>query len=99
MTTYHLTKRPVTVTAVPFNGHNYSEVQAFTGSKNFLPVYPTNRSRHADVVAEVYNSQYSEWVSVRAGQWIIRGVVGEFYPVDVDVLHGGYEAPEGGWPA
>lgn len=98
MATYELTKRPVKVRAVPFTGDNFNEVQEFTGIGYFLPVYPENRRRQADVVAEVFNLPHAEWVPVRVGQWIIRGVVGEFYPVDVDVLRGGYEPPEGGWP-
>jgi hypothetical protein len=96
--TYELTKRPVKVRAVPFNGSNFGEVQAFTGPGYFLQIQD-GRHRPVDVVAEVFNAPHGEWVGVRAGQWIIRGVVGEFYPVDLDVLHGGYEPPEGGWPA
>jgi hypothetical protein len=96
--TYVLTKRPVTVQAVPFNGDNYAEVQAFTGPGYFMQVRDS-RLRPSDVVAEVFNAPHGEWVGVRVGQWIIRGVVGEFYPVDLDVLHGGYQTPEGGWPA
>lgn len=101
--TYELTKRPVTVQGVPFNGSNFAEIQAFTGAGYFIQTDPRSdpraRAGHTDVVAEVFNTQYGEWIPVRVGQWIMRGVVGEFYPVDLDVLHGGYEAPEGGWPA
>lgn len=79
MATYELTKRPVTVRAVPFNGDNYAEIQAFTGPGYFMQV-PDGRLRPADVVAEVFNAPHGEWVGVRVGQWIIRGVVGELYP-------------------
>lgn len=95
MTPYLLVKKPVTVQGLPFDGSNFTEVRAFTGPSWFREVHPDPRP---GVVAEVFNHQYDEWVPVRVGQWVMRGVVGEFYPVDVDVLHGGYQPPEGGWP-
>lgn len=97
--TYHLTRRPVTVQAVPFNGHNFGECQAFTGPGYFMQVEPREVPGDGVIVAEVFDVLHAQWVGVRVGQWIIRGVRSELYPVDVEVIQAGYEAPEGGWPA
>jgi hypothetical protein len=98
MTTYHLQRKPLTVQAVPFNGHNWAEVQAFTGGNYFMQVEPRNVPGNGVIVAEVYSVIHSEWVGVRVGQWIVRGVVGELYPIYDQVARAGYEEPEGGWP-
>lgn len=97
--TYHLTRRPVTVQAVPFRGYNFGEIQAFTGPGYFKQVEPPRKvPGDGVVVAEVYNVPRAEWCGVRVGQWIVRGMVYELYPVDEEVLRLAYEAPEGGWP-
>jgi len=98
MTTYHLQRKPLTVQAVRFNGHNYAEILAFTGAGNFLQVEPRPVPGDGVILAEVYSALHAEWVGVRHGQWIVRGTVGELYPIFDQVARAGYEAPEGGWP-
>jgi hypothetical protein len=34
---------------------------------------------------------HTTWVGVKTGQWIVRGVKGEFYPIAEDVLAETYE--------
>jgi len=98
MTTYHLQRKSLTVQAVKFNGNNYAEILAFTGAGNFLQVEPRLVPGDGVIVAEVYSVLHAEWVGVRRGQWIVRGTVGELYPIFDQVAHAGYETPEGGWP-
>jgi hypothetical protein len=98
VTTYHLTRRPVAVQAVPFNGHNWAEIQAFAGAGYFMQVKPRHIPGDGVIVAEVYSVLHAEWVGVRVGQWIVRGVLGELYPIFDNVARAGYEAPDGGWP-
>ena len=98
MPTYQLKRKPVTVQAVPFNGDNWAEIMAFTGTGNFTQVQPRHVPGDGVIVAEVYSVIHAEWVGVRVGQWIVRGVVGELYPIYDEVAQAGYEAPEGGWP-
>ncbi len=98
MTTYQLTRKPVTVQAVRFNGHNWAEVLAFTGEGYFTQVQPRHVPGDGVIVAEIYSVLHAEWVGVRVGQWIMRGVVGELYPIYDQVARAGYEEPEGGWP-
>lgn len=101
MTTFNLTRRPVGVRAVCFDGTNHEEVCALTGERFFLRVEPRQACVGSDqiVVAEVYDALHGQWIGVRAGQWIVSGVRAELYPVDDEVIRAGYEAPEGGWPA
>lgn len=98
MSTYHLQRKPLTVQAVRFTGHNYAEVQSFTGPGHFMQVQPRHVPGDGVIVAEVYSVLHAEWVGVRVGQWIIRGVIGELYPIYDRVARVGYEAPEEGWP-
>ena len=98
MTTYTLKRRPTTVQAVPFNGSNWGEIYAFTGGANFTQIEPRPVPGDGVMVAEIYNYLHCQWVGVFVGQWIVKGLLGEFYPIDDSVAHAGYEEPEGGWP-
>lgn len=44
--------------------------------------------------AVVYDDLHGTWVNLKTGQWVIRGVQGEFYPCDADVFAATYEAVE-----
>lgn len=85
-------KKPVEVEAVQFTGDNWNEVAALTGGREFAEVHPEDWRDDPDIVAEVYDKLHSTWVGVKVGQWIIRGVQGEFYPCDPDVFEATYEA-------
>jgi hypothetical protein len=98
MATYTLKRRPTTVQAVPFDGNNWGEVELFTGPRNFNRIAPRPVPGDGVMVAEVYNYLHCQWVGVFVGQWIVRGTLGELYPIDVAVARAGYEEPEGGWP-
>lgn len=84
-------KRPIEVTAVEWRGDNLDEVTALTGQHNFDTVEPADRGDDPEITAQVFDRLHSTWVGVRTGQWIIRGVVGEFYPIDPGVLAETYE--------
>ncbi len=82
------TKKPVTVQAVQWRGDNEAEVRELTGRTHFRQT-----SSHSDpeITAEVRDVLHSTWVGVKAGQWVIRGVAGEFYPIDQQVLTATYD--------
>lgn len=84
-------KKPVVVEAVLFGGENEREVQLFTGPCQFYIIDPEDRTDDPDCIATVYDKLHSTWVGVKAGQWVIRGVKGEFYPCDAEVLAETYE--------
>jgi hypothetical protein len=56
---------------------------------------PWDPPEHATL--EVYDHLHDSWVKVFPGQWVIRGIRGETYPCDHEVLRDTYE-PVGGEP-
>lgn len=84
-------KKPVEVEAIQFDGSNFLAVETFTSGR-FHDVLPEDRLDDPDITAEVWDELHSTWVGVKDGQWIIRGVQGEFYPCDADVFAATYEA-------
>lgn len=79
-------KKPVVIEAVRFTGQNFFECAAFMGHGpevlDNLELKDTDnpvvRTLEGDMVA-------------RPGDWIIRGVKGEFYPCKPDIFDATYE--------
>jgi hypothetical protein len=88
-------KRPVVVDAIRWTGDNLAEVLEFAGGPYFGAVPPEDRTEDPDMTAEVFDKLHSTWVHVYDGQWIIRGVQGELYPIAADVLVATYEPVDG----
>ncbi|WP_141576165.1 hypothetical protein [Actinomadura sp. WMMA1423] len=89
-------KKPVEIEAVRWDGHNEMELIAFTeGGFTVLP--PTPYPPHLEHLppppntAQVYDKLHHTWVGVETGQWVIRGIKGEFYPCADDVFTETYE--------
>lgn len=87
-------KKPVMVEAVRWTGDNAAELARFTGSQ-FAVVAPEDRGDNPDITAQVFDVLHSTWVGLYTGQWVIKGVRGEFYPCDDGVLAETYEPVEG----
>lgn len=77
-------KRPVVISAIRWTGDNEAEVREFAGGL-FGTVDPEDRSDDPDITAEVLDKLHSTWVGVKTGQWVVRGVRGELYPLDDEV--------------
>lgn len=86
-------KKPVVIEAVQWNGPNADAFTEWTGG-NFRLVAPGDHSHSPAVTAEVFDVLHSTWVGVKTGQWIIKGVQGEFYPCDGEVFKATYEASD-----
>lgn len=86
-------KKPVAVRAMQWDGDNTDAVERFThGGFKAIPLEErTEKQRANDVYALVWDYLHSTWVGVKANQWIIEGVLGEFYPCDDDVFSDTYE--------
>lgn len=86
-------KKPVEVQAVQWTGANAYELHAFAGRDLFDVLGEQDRANCDDpaATAQVYDRLHSTWVLVYDGQWIIRGVKGEFYPCAADVFAETYE--------
>ena len=92
----HFRKRPVVVEAIRWDGTNEVEIRDWSKGQ-FRAVEPDPTVRSILVTAQVFDVLHSTWVGVMTGQWVIRGVKGEFYPIDPEVLAETYEpvAPSG----
>ena len=72
-------KKPVTIEAVKWTGDNFEEIESFTNTKAFIKcgqlIIPTLEGTH---IASI-------------GDYIIKGVKGEFYPCKPDIFAETYE--------
>lgn len=76
-------KRPIEIEAVQFTGENHEEIGRFMG---------VQVDRTEALVIETLEG----FLQASPGDWIIRGVKGEFYPCRADVFEATYEAVPSG---
>lgn len=86
-------KKAVTVETLIWDGTNADQLDAFTGGK-FQPVDPEDRDEDPDITGSVLDGLHSTWIGVKTGQHVIKGVKGEFYPIDAEVLAETYDEAE-----
>ena len=83
-------KKPVEISACQWNGSNKEELISFSnGAVDFLPV-----QRSDGIVTHCYIKTLEGTMEANTGDYIIRGVNGEFYPCKLDIFHKTYEAVE-----
>lgn len=86
-----LRKKPVEVDAILWNGHNLKEVIAFTG------LHPSAEKWTWDEYSEIVRTQGLKIFTLEGtmkadiGDWIIKGVKGEFYPCKPDIKEKTYD--------
>lgn len=78
-------KKPVDILAVRWNGQNIGEILEFVDGKTRLD-FSSNAAR-GELIIETINGD----VTVPTGEWIVRGVEGEFYPCRADIFAETYE--------
>lgn len=83
-------KRPIEIPTLRWTGNNLDEMVEFTG-RMFHAVDVSDRTDDPDITGEVYDKLHSTWVGVKTGQSVVRGVVGELYPIDPEVLTQTYD--------
>ncbi len=91
-------KKPVTITAVQWTGENLKTVT------EFIDVKPEISSMIAGMMWDRYEEAVSKnglkiptlegVMSANIGDWIIRGIKGEYYPCKPDVFAATYEPAE-----
>lgn len=93
-------KKPVVIDAVQWTGNNIEAVLSFLqdGHENFdhLPVAPDDPHVHQGIghvpaMGEIYIPSLEGTMTASAGDWIIKGVKGEFYPCKPDIFLVTYE--------
>lgn len=83
-------KRPLAVEAVQWTGENFAELQAFAGenvrySDGEIPAGQMGWERGL-----LIRTMANGWVPSPVGEWVIKGVAGEFYPCADSVLRASY---------
>ncbi|WP_206523127.1 MULTISPECIES: hypothetical protein [unclassified Mesorhizobium] len=88
-------KRPVVIEAIQWTGQNLFDVIAFTDGR------PDIRSTHAGMKWDEYCELVARdglkiytlegKMNASPGDWIIRGVQGEFYPCKPDIFEATYQ--------
>lgn len=77
-------KKPVEIHAVQWTGDNFSEIADFVGAENLVCI-----GRCEDLDLNIYTLEGNHHAEV--GDWIIRGIKGEFYPCKPDIFEQTYE--------
>ena len=84
-------KKPVVVEAIQWNGKNFDEIS------NFIQDFHGHKKVYEDAEeaalksGEYYISTLEGIMTANAGDWIIKGVKGEFYPCKPDIFEKTYE--------
>jgi hypothetical protein len=76
-------KKPVVVEALQWLGHNREEMKVF--------VQPSDRAFVCDVDTLMISTLEGDMTAL-VGDWIIKGIKGEFYPCKPDIFEATYEA-------
>lgn len=88
-------KKPVVVEAVQWNGHNINEIREFVGQslveyKEEIRTWMKNVVTIRTIAIEIRTLEGTYHASI--GDYIIKGVQGEFYPCKPDIFKQTYEA-------
>ena len=81
-------KKPVVIEAVQWDGMNADAVLGFTLGRASVRDESFQRDRPRVLVIETLEGD----MRAEPGDWIIRGVKGEFYPCKPDIFAATYEA-------
>lgn len=95
--------RPVEVNALQWTNDNLTEMIEFT-ENNFRvrsqmeqiaeTALRARDDREPVANVQVYDKLHTTWINVLNGQWIVRGVKGEYYPCDNETFFWKYEEIE-----
>lgn len=86
-------KKPVQVEARQWTGQNLDFIWEMTRELfDVLDDEDRAQCRDPNATAQVYDRLHSTWVLVYDGDFIIQGVLGEFYPCRQSVFQATYES-------
>lgn len=87
MTSYR--KRPVVIEAIQFNGKNFDEISEFSlGKAKRRIAYEGNTPIETDTIDII---TLEGTMNAIKGDYIIKGIQGEFYPCKPDIFEETYE--------
>lgn len=79
-------KKPIVIEAVIWSGSNWHQVFDFAGHEIF--------STHEDGVNLLKIKTLEGEMTAQPGDWLIRGIKGEYYPCKPDIFEATYEEVE-----
>ncbi len=85
-------KKPIVIEAIQYDGHNFNDIQEWSDGAvydNFMPEPTDLRSPHLRI------KTLEGVMTANVGDWVIKGVQGEFYPCKPDIFDATYERVEG----
>ena len=77
-------KKPVVIEAIQWNGENDLDIESFLNGSEAYNVYSDGK------VTAIIISTLEGQMSAQIGDWIIKGVNGEFYPCKPDIFEKTY---------
>jgi hypothetical protein len=80
-------KKPVVIEAIQWDGNNLTEIRNFVDEKVLLCDYPRGKHEQVELSIETLEGDHL----VTKGDYIIKGVAGEFYPCKPDIFEQTYE--------
>lgn len=80
-------KKPVVIEAVKWNGYNLDEIKRFTGNHADVKY----DEKDGNIIADLYIHTLEGDMHASKGDYIIKGVRGEFYPCKPDIFNQTYE--------
>ena len=87
-------KKPVEVEAVRWTGGNHREMWEHLGGVGEIPIEASNANfyiDHSKVVGGLVIKTLEGEHIASLGDWIIKGIKGEFYPCKPDIFEASYE--------
>jgi hypothetical protein len=87
-------KKPVVIEAIRYTGDNVADVLAFAGDAANGSLLPTD-TPYSITDPSVFIQTLEGRMCVSKGDYVIRGVKGEFYPCKPDIFEATYDAVEG----
>ncbi len=82
-------KKPVIVDAIKWDGVNWNEVTDFLKGAKFHREYKDKSNQSKDM--QIWITTLEGEMRADTGDWIIKGIKGEFYPCKNDVFEATYE--------
>ena len=87
-------KKPVVIEAIQWDGNNLKEVMEFIGSEFSYEEntdYVTSKFNYRKLTKKLFINTLEGKMEVSEGDYIIKGIKGEFYPCKPDIFELTYE--------
>lgn len=84
-------KKPVTIEAVCWNGKNFDEVMNFMNDNLGSKLNYEDAEEHSLKYGTVSIRTLEGTMTASKGDWIIKGIKGEYYPCKPDIFEQTYE--------